>query len=185
MLYSIFLSNYFCDLRCLEAELNQCIHSFNFNVCVQSLTHVQIFVILWITACQAPLSVGFCWQEWLEWVATSFSRRTPQARESNPCILHLLYWQADYLPLSHLIQFTNCTLENVYKVKPLKITLILINICIYLLTGDFEHFCYVYLPFVWWCHTITPSWRYNHWPRARHPGMRSQVGLRKHHYEQS
>ena len=25
----------------------------------------------------------------------------------------------------------------------------------------------------------------NHSPRARHPGMRSQVGLRKHHYEQS
>ena len=24
-----------------------------------------------------------------------------------------------------------------------------------------------------------------HLPRARHPGMRSQVGLRKHHYEQS
>ena len=23
----------------------------------------------------------------------------------------------------------------------------------------------------------------NHSPRARHPGMRSQVGLRKHHYE--
>ena len=26
---------------------------------------------------------------------------------------------------------------------------------------------------------------YDHSPRARHPGMRSQVGLRKHHYEQS
>ena len=25
----------------------------------------------------------------------------------------------------------------------------------------------------------------DHSPRARHPGMRSQVGLRKHHYEQS
>ena len=25
----------------------------------------------------------------------------------------------------------------------------------------------------------------NHSPRARHAGMRSQVGLRKHHYEQS
>ena len=25
----------------------------------------------------------------------------------------------------------------------------------------------------------------NHSPRARHPGMQSQVGLRKHHYEQS
>ena len=24
-----------------------------------------------------------------------------------------------------------------------------------------------------------------HQPRARHPGMRNQVGLRKHHYEQS
>ena len=26
---------------------------------------------------------------------------------------------------------------------------------------------------------------HDHSPRARHPGMRSQVGLRKHHYEQS
>ena len=25
----------------------------------------------------------------------------------------------------------------------------------------------------------------NHSPRARHPGMWSQVGLRKHHYKQS
>ena len=25
----------------------------------------------------------------------------------------------------------------------------------------------------------------NHSPRARHPEMRSQVGLRKHHYEQT
>ena len=25
----------------------------------------------------------------------------------------------------------------------------------------------------------------NHSSRARHPGMQSQVGLRKHHYEQS
>ena len=24
----------------------------------------------------------------------------------------------------------------------------------------------------------------NHSPRARHPGMQSKVGLRKHHYEQ-
>ena len=26
---------------------------------------------------------------------------------------------------------------------------------------------------------------YDHSPRARHPGILSQVGLRKHHYEQS
>ena len=30
----------------------------------------------------------------------------------------------------------------------------------------------------------TINWHY-HSPRARHPGMRSQVGLRKHHYKQS
>ena len=28
----------------------------------------------------------------------------------------------------------------------------------------------------WWCDNLS---------RARHPGMRSQVGLRNHHYEQS
>ena len=26
---------------------------------------------------------------------------------------------------------------------------------------------------------------HDHSPRARHPGMQSQVGLRKHHYKQS
>ena len=26
---------------------------------------------------------------------------------------------------------------------------------------------------------------YDHLPRARHPGMQSQLGLRKHHYKQS
>ena len=29
------------------------------------------------------------------------------------------------------------------------------------------------------------SWWYDYSHRARHPGMWSQVGLRKHHYEQS
>ena len=32
-----------------------------------------------------------------------------------------------------------------------------------------------------------PRWSQwcDHSPRSRHPGMRSQVGLRKHHYEQN
>ena len=30
-----------------------------------------------------------------------------------------------------------------------------------------------------------PEKHNDHSPRARHPGMRSQVGLRKHHYEQN
>ena len=33
--------------------------------------------------------------------------------------------------------------------------------------------------------TLLLSWWCDHSPRARHPGMWSQMGLRKHHYEQS
>ena len=33
-------------------------------VCAQSLSHVQLFVTLWIAAHQAPLSTGFFWQEY-------------------------------------------------------------------------------------------------------------------------
>ena len=33
-------------------------------VCVQSLSHVQLFATLWKTACHAPLSMGFFWQEY-------------------------------------------------------------------------------------------------------------------------
>ena len=33
-------------------------------VCAQSLSRVQLFVTLWIVACQAPLSLGFPRQEY-------------------------------------------------------------------------------------------------------------------------
>ena len=38
----------------------------------------------------------------LEWVAISYSRRSSWPRDPNLCLLHFLYWQADYLPLGHL-----------------------------------------------------------------------------------
>ena len=38
----------------------------------------------------------------LEWVANSFSGRIFPTQGSNLCLLHLLHWQADSLPLSHL-----------------------------------------------------------------------------------
>ena len=34
---------------------------------------IGLFATLWAVACQAPLSMGFFWQE-LEWVAISYSR---------------------------------------------------------------------------------------------------------------
>ena len=36
----------------------------------------------------------------LEWVAISSSRWSSQTRDQLPCLLHLLYWQADSLPLA-------------------------------------------------------------------------------------
>ena len=41
------------------------------------LSHSCLFVILWTTACQAPLSMGFSRQEILEWVAMPSSRDLP------------------------------------------------------------------------------------------------------------
>ena len=36
----------------------------------------------------------------LEWVAISSSRWSSQTRDQLPCLLHLLHWQADSLPLA-------------------------------------------------------------------------------------
>ena len=36
----------------------------------------------------------------LAWAATSFSRGNFSTQESNPCLLHLLHWQANSLPLA-------------------------------------------------------------------------------------
>ena len=38
----------------------------------------------------------------LEWVAISSSRGSSQPRDWKPCLLHLLHWQEDSLPLSHM-----------------------------------------------------------------------------------
>ena len=62
---------------------------------VQLLNHLKINTIL-----QARI---------LEWVAVSFSRRYSQFRGLNPCLLCLLHWQVDPLPLIHL---GSPTIEN-------------------------------------------------------------------------
>ena len=48
---------------------------------------------------QAPLSMNFFQTRILEWVAVSYSRGSFWPRNWT---LHLLHWQADSLPLSHL-----------------------------------------------------------------------------------
>ena len=38
----------------------------------------------------------------LEWIAIPFSRGIFLTQGSNPCLLNLLYWQVNSLPLCHL-----------------------------------------------------------------------------------
>ena len=63
------------------------------KVKVLSCSVVSNFVTPWTVACQARI---------LEWVDISSSRGFSQPRELNLCLLGLLHWQADSLPLSHL-----------------------------------------------------------------------------------
>ena len=71
-------------------------------VCVQSLSHVQLFVTPWTAAHEAPLSMGFPRQEY--WSGLSFpppgDLLDPWIEPASPVSLVL---QADSLPLSHWI----------------------------------------------------------------------------------
>ena len=48
---------------------------------VQSLSSVWLFVAPWAVACEAPLSMDFSRQEYLEWVAVSYSRGSSWSRD--------------------------------------------------------------------------------------------------------
>ena len=70
-----------------------------FKACV--LSHVQLFVTSWTVASQDPLSMDFSRQEY--WNGLSFPSTGNLANpEMNPCLLHPLHWQADYLPTEPL-----------------------------------------------------------------------------------
>ena len=62
-------------------------------------SHIQLFATLWTVALQAPPSMRFSRQEY--WVGRHFLfQRIFLTRGSNPCLLHLLHWQAGSLPLA-------------------------------------------------------------------------------------
>ena len=71
-------------------------------VCVQSLTHVRLFVTLWTTAHQFPLSMEFsrkeCWSGFCYFLLQGIFL----IQGSKLHLLHLLPWQADSLPLCYL-----------------------------------------------------------------------------------
>ena len=65
------------------------------------LNHIRLFVTPWTVAHQAPLSMGFYHKN--SGVGCHFFLQGIfPTQESNQCILHLLHWQEDSLPLKHL-----------------------------------------------------------------------------------
>ena len=60
-------------------------------VCILGVLVVSDSVTPCTVACQAPLSLGLSWQEYLEWVAISSSRGSSQTRDRTH-LLWLLLW---------------------------------------------------------------------------------------------
>ena len=66
--------------------------------CVHTLNHVQFFATPWTVAHQAPLSVGFKDKHTGAGCHFLF-QGIFLTQDSNPCLLCLLHWQADCLPI--------------------------------------------------------------------------------------
>ena len=66
------------------------------------LSHIQLFETTWTVAHPASLSMEFSKQEY--WSECHFLlQRIFPTQWMNPCHRHLLRWQVDSLPLSHLV----------------------------------------------------------------------------------
>ena len=75
------------------------------HACFGHFSCVQIFATLWTVALQAPLSMGFLPDSPGKNTGVGchfFLQGIFLTQGSNPCLLHLLHWQAGSLPLASL-----------------------------------------------------------------------------------
>ena len=69
-------------------------------VCMLScFSRIQLFATPWTLARQPPLSMEFSRQEYWSGLPCPLQGIFP-TQGSNPCLLHLLHWQVDSLPLA-------------------------------------------------------------------------------------
>ena len=80
--------------------------------CVPVAQSYLTFVTPWIGAGEAPLSMEFSRQEYWSGLPFLFQGIFP-TQGLNSCLLHLLQWQADSLPLPHL--------GSLYQIREIKI----------------------------------------------------------------
>ena len=90
--------------------------------CVYSLSRVCLSP--WTVACQVPLSMEFSREDYWSGLPFLFQGICP-TQESNLCLLHLLYWQANSLPLLQLGSWSmfllilngHSAIFNIFKTK--------------------------------------------------------------------
>ena len=90
-----------------------CVHA-----CILShLSSVQLCAALWTIACQAPLSMGFSRQEyWSGLLWDLLLQGIFLTQGLNPCLLHLLHWQASSLqPAPHGKTLYACSITQFTK----------------------------------------------------------------------
>ena len=90
-------------------------------VCMCAHSRAQLCPTLWDPMdCSPPVSSvhGIFQARILEWVAIFYSRGSSWPRGSNQGLLHLLYWQADSLPLRHLGRLNRVVKSPRYEIFP-------------------------------------------------------------------
>ena len=78
--------------------LNKWTEERNLDICIVFM-HVQLFVMVWTVACQAPLSMWFPREEYWSLLPCS-SAGIFLIQGWNPCLLSLLIWQVGSLPVA-------------------------------------------------------------------------------------
>ena len=82
--------------------------------CVLSrFSHVWLFAVPWTVACQVPLYAGFSRQEYWSGLPCALQGIFPTQR-SNQCLLCLLHWQMDSLPLAPAESSSTCIDSSIW-----------------------------------------------------------------------
>ena len=134
-------------------------------MCAQSLSPIWLFATTWTIVLQTSLSMGFSRQEYYNTrVGWHFLLQGIFPTQwSNPRLLHLLHWQVDSLPLSHL-----GSLQSSVRHIQFRLRAGYINAYRFLYSGFAEkdqdgtsvHHISLYLPASLLAHLITKSRKY-------------------------
>ena len=121
-------------------------------MCVQSLSRIQLFVIKYTVACQAPLSMEFFRQEYWSGLPLPPPGIFPSPGSNLHLfgLLHLLHWQAGSLPLAppdlltaifnFQLEICNCVRNICLNISPSKVGISHPNASLFVLVSFSQNF---------------------------------------------